>query len=97
MKTGMLENQTTLCEFRYNFIVLAMTFLQSHSFGIPILQSHLSRYENGEEEHCLELWNRDGKVKIFHFKVKNISDKYIQGLRWNDTPCSFETFFVCEL
>jgi len=38
------------------------------------------RYENGEEEHCLELWNRDGK-----------------GLRWNDTPCSFETFFVCEV
>jgi len=38
------------------------------------------RYENGEEEHCLELWNRDGK-----------------GLRWNDTPCSFETFFICEV
>lgn len=38
------------------------------------------RYENGEEEHCMELWNRDGK-----------------GLRWNDTPCSFETFFVCEV
>ena len=38
------------------------------------------RYENGEQEHCLELWNRDGK-----------------GLRWNDTPCSFETFFVCEV
>lgn len=38
------------------------------------------QYENGEEEHCLELWNRDGK-----------------GLRWNDTPCSFETFFVCEV
>jgi len=37
-------------------------------------------YENGEQEHCLELWNRDGK-----------------GLRWNDTPCSFETFFVCEV
>jgi len=37
-------------------------------------------YENGEAEHCLELWNRDGK-----------------GLRWNDTPCSFETFFVCEV
>ncbi|KOX71906.1 Aggrecan core protein [Melipona quadrifasciata] len=37
------------------------------------------RYENGEEEHCLELWNRDGK-----------------GLKWNDSPCSFETFFVCE-
>merc|ERR1719356_571984 len=37
-------------------------------------------YENNEAEHCLELWNRDGK-----------------GLRWNDTPCSFETFFVCEL
>ena len=38
------------------------------------------RYENGEEENCLELWNRDGK-----------------GLKWNDTPCSFETFFVCEV
>lgn len=38
------------------------------------------RYENGEEEHCLELWNRDGK-----------------GLKWNDSPCSFETFFVCEV
>jgi len=38
------------------------------------------QYENGEKEHCLELWNRDGK-----------------GLRWNDTPCSFETFFVCEV
>ncbi|XP_076031590.1 brevican core protein triforce isoform X2 [Oratosquilla oratoria] len=37
------------------------------------------QYENGEEEHCLELWNRDGK-----------------GLKWNDSPCSFETFFVCE-
>jgi len=37
-------------------------------------------YENGEKEHCLELWNRDGK-----------------GLRWNDTPCSFETYFVCEV
>ncbi|KAF0768650.1 mannose-binding protein C-like isoform X1 [Aphis craccivora] len=34
------------------------------------------KYENGEEEHCLELWNRDGK-----------------GLKWNDSPCSFETFF----
>ena len=40
----------------------------------------MRRYENGEEEHCLELWNRDGK-----------------GLKWNDSPCSFETFFVCEV
>lgn len=38
------------------------------------------RYENSEEENCLELWNRDGK-----------------GLKWNDSPCSFETFFVCEV
>jgi len=38
------------------------------------------QYENGEKEHCLELWNRDGK-----------------GLRWNDTPCSFQTYFVCEV
>lgn len=38
------------------------------------------QYEGGELEHCLELWNRDGK-----------------GLKWNDTPCSFETFFICEV
>lgn len=38
------------------------------------------QYDNGEEENCLELWNRDGK-----------------GLKWNDSPCSFETFFVCEV
>jgi len=37
-------------------------------------------YEGGEREHCLELWNRDGK-----------------GLKWNDSPCSFETFFICEI
>jgi len=38
------------------------------------------KYDNGEEEHCLELWNRDGK-----------------GLGWNDTPCSFATYFICQL
>ncbi|XP_013190520.2 uncharacterized protein LOC106134923 [Amyelois transitella] len=38
------------------------------------------RYENGEEENCLELWNRDDK-----------------GLKWNDSPCSFETYFICEV
>ncbi|XP_073840488.1 brevican core protein triforce isoform X2 [Musca autumnalis] len=38
------------------------------------------RYENGEEENCMELWNRDGK-----------------GLKWNDSPCSFETYFICEV
>ncbi|XP_018013411.1 C-type lectin 37Db [Hyalella azteca] len=38
------------------------------------------QYEDGEKEHCLELWNRDGK-----------------GLKWNDSPCSFETFFLCEV
>merc|ERR1712127_168256 len=36
-------------------------------------------YDNGEKEHCLEMWDRDGK-----------------GLAWNDTPCSFETFFICQ-
>ena len=39
----------------------------------------LCSYEDGEEEHCLEMWDRDGK-----------------GLKWNDTPCSFSTFFICE-
>ncbi|CAH0547589.1 unnamed protein product [Brassicogethes aeneus] len=37
-------------------------------------------FENGEQENCIELWNRDGK-----------------GLKWNDSPCSFETYFVCEV
>nr|CAH7750839.1 unnamed protein product [Callosobruchus chinensis] len=37
-------------------------------------------YENGEQENCMELWNRDGK-----------------GMKWNDSPCSFETYFVCEV
>ncbi|GAB6022333.1 hypothetical protein CHUAL_006455 [Chamberlinius hualienensis] len=37
------------------------------------------KYENGESERCVELWNRDAK-----------------GLRWNDSPCSFETYFICE-
>jgi len=37
------------------------------------------KYENGEGENCVELWDRDGK-----------------GLKWNDTPCSFESYFVCE-
>merc|ERR1712222_256137 len=43
------------------------------------LGDHIQSFGMGHE-HCLELWNRDGK-----------------GLRWNDTPCSFETFFVCEV
>ena len=46
-----------------------MTFLQWHSyndiFAMTNLQSYYNRYENGEQEHCLELWNRDGKVRIF--------------------------------
>lgn len=37
------------------------------------------QYEDGEQEHCLEMWDRDGK-----------------GMKWNDTPCSFSTFFICE-
>ena len=40
----------------------------------------ICRYEDGEQEHCLEMWDRDGK-----------------GMGWNDTPCSFETFFICEV
>ena len=33
------------------------------------------RYEGGEREHCLELWNRDGKVK-HNFKVKFSTQKF---------------------
>lgn len=54
------------------------------------------RYENGETENCLELWNRDGKVKIAKWE-KVLTIYILQGLRWNDTPCSFESYFVCEV
>jgi len=56
------------------------------STGRPITYSNYNagepnnfEYEDGEQEHCLEMWDRDGK-----------------GLGWNDTPCSFQTFFICE-
>jgi len=54
--------------------------------GKPIKYTHWNagepnnfEYDNGEKEHCLEMWDRDGA-----------------GLAWNDTPCSFETFFICQ-
>ena len=50
-----------------------------HSSKRSSTMYHNSRYEDGEQEHCLEMWDRDGK-----------------GLGWNDTPCSFSTFFICE-
>ncbi|XP_059089711.1 mannose-binding protein C-like isoform X3 [Tigriopus californicus] len=57
------------------------------STGKPVTYSNWNagepnnfEYEDGEQEHCLEMWDRDGK-----------------GLGWNDTPCSFQTFFVCEV
>ena len=35
---------------------------------------------------------------LFNHLIISSSDyQTIQGLRWNDTPCSFETFFVCEV
>ena len=78
-------------QYRYN-ICLNLLFFSPFRFfwmstGKPMTYENWNagepnnfQYENGEQEHCLELWNRDGK-----------------GLRWNDTPCSFETFFVCEV
>jgi len=68
------------CQSSRTGLKIMTCLLTSCSSSKP--SSHIShcRYENGEQEHCLELWNRDGK-----------------GLRWNDTPCSFETFFVCEV
>ena len=32
-----------------------------------------------------------------HLIILSSDYRTIQGLRWNDTPCSFETFFVCEV
>ena len=67
MKIGIQENQTIFGK--------CYSPNSSSPFFVP-----LSSYDNGEEEHCLELWDRDGN-----------------GLKWNDTPCSFETYFICEL
>ena len=55
-------------------------------------------YEGGEREHCLELWNRDGKVGSF-LSIFFLNNNFIffQGLKWNDSPCSFETYFICEV
>ncbi len=50
--------------------------MYKRGFGISFISF---RYEDGEQEHCLEMWDRDGK-----------------GLGWNDTPCSFQTYFICE-
>ncbi|XP_029669580.1 uncharacterized protein LOC115239275 [Formica exsecta] len=55
-------------------------YFRGRNFPALPSRTRQRQYENGEEEHCLELWNRDGK-----------------GLKWNDSPCSFETFFVCEV
>ena len=61
--------------------IILLFFFKYYNVKVMFLKIHYClRYENGEEEHCLELWNRDGK-----------------GLKWNDSPCSFETFFVCEV
>ena len=38
-----------------------MYFLRLKSDNIN--NTFAPRYENGEQEHCLELWNRDGKVR----------------------------------
>ena len=40
------------------------------------------RYENGEQEHCLELWNRDGKVKYFQFLAQE--NNFLFNLRVSD-------------
>ena len=44
---------------------------------------------------CLNLWKRQPweTVKV----LEQITISFFQGLRWNDTPCSFETYFVCEV
>ena len=76
---GMLVNQIIFSKiFFFHMVYIYFkkeALLQIKS--IPFLI--LLRYEDGEQEHCLEMWDRDGK-----------------GLGWNDTPCSFSTFFICE-
>ena len=39
------------------------------------------------------LWIK--KQHIFQFNY--IQKLSFLGLKWNDSPCSFETYFVCEL
>ena len=36
-------------------------------FRVPFNFQNIFRYEYGETENCLELWNRDGKVVNLEF------------------------------
>ena len=56
-KTGMRGNQTITSNVLDFFVF-------DH-------QNIFCRYEGGEREHCLELWNRDGKV---WFLLKSVKD-----------------------
>ena len=51
-KIGMLENQIIMSK-------KIQTSLPKFCFIFLYF-----RYEGGEREHCLELWNRDGKVNL---------------------------------
>ena len=56
-KTGMRGSRTITSNGLKN------VFLFDH-------QNIFSRYEGGEREHCLELWNRDGKVCLVSKSLK---------------------------
>ena len=57
-KTGMRGSQTITSNGLKN------VFLFDH-------QNIFYRYEGGEREHCLELWNRDGKVCLVSKSLQN--------------------------
>ena len=86
LRIGMQENQIILCKSPKAKHFISIHTLKKNCcisycmklFYVILFFPYL-RYEDGEEEHCLEMWDRDGK-----------------GLKWNDTPCSFSTFFICE-
>ena len=75
IQIGMLVNQIIFSKIFFLPFKKESSHYLFKKKSIPILY----RYEDGEQEHCLEMWDRDGK-----------------GLGWNDTPCSFSTFFICE-
>ena len=47
--------------YRRALCVSVFEYLRHRVGGAAALRWMCCRYENGEKEHCLELWNRDGK------------------------------------
>ncbi|KAI9588567.1 hypothetical protein GQX74_004412 [Glossina fuscipes] len=53
---------------------------------------HLASISSQEENDRLEKYIRD-----YEENCLELWNRDGKGLKWNDSPCSFETYFVCEV